>query len=235
MQNMLHRFYDVCGGNYIQAIILNNLYHEAHQHVKNGDYTTMIDLTELRDHIGLKFCDENYLSGSVFIPIGEGMDRHGKQLLDYDFDAFYNGSNNKFSCVIHLDEMENRLEICSLERLTVERNNKRAEVLGLPATLTLARWMRNLNLHHWECAYCSHQWQFAISLPYEVLEHIVPLTFPDSGTTVLNCVPACKKCNSLKGPYHPDRMPHSIKEKIGDHIERVRRCMTSWNGWIEHP
>lgn len=229
MENMLQNFYNLCGGDYICAIVLNNLYYEARRNVRNGSYTTVVDLVELKDRIGLPFCDEGYLVNAVFIPIEEGMDRNGELLLEYDFDAM--SRRSQFECIIHLDEIDNRLEACIDERLTVERNNKRAEALGHPATLTLAQWIYILNLWHWDCAYCGGDYcNVECGQPYEVLEHIVPLTFSDSGTTKLNCVPSCRRCNSLKGPYHPDRMPNHIRRKIGERIDGVRRFLRFING-----
>jgi 5-methylcytosine-specific restriction endonuclease McrA len=80
----------------------------------------------------------------------------------------------------------------------------RAEKLGLPATLTLEQWITTLDHFNWKCAYCSGR--------YTVIEHFIPLAH-GKGTTKNNCVPACHKCNSQKGTYHPSQII-DMKESI---------------------
>lgn len=74
-------------------------------------------------------------------------------------------------------------------------HNKRAEVVALPATLTVEEWKMTLEYFHHACAYCEVN-------SYQVLEHFVPP--PEvRGTTSSNCVPACVSCNSIKGDQDP--------------------------------
>ncbi len=84
----------------------------------------------------------------------------------------------------------------------VRRQCIRAMDLGLPATLTLKQWIATLDHFDWKCAYCR------IS-PAEALDHFFPLSSPPSflcrvrGTTVDNCLPICRTCNSSKQDLHP--------------------------------
>ena len=90
---------------------------------------------------------------------------------------------------------------------------KRATDLELPATLTLEQWLVTLTHFEWKCAYCKGK--------YKLLEHFIPLT-QHGGTTQSNCVPACYKCNSLKGPYHPSALPVNIKNQMQSALEAVQ-------------
>lgn len=87
------------------------------------------------------------------------------------------------------------------EAKAVAFHNKRAEVVALPATLTIEEWKTTLEYFHYKCAYCGIN-------DYEVLEHIIPLT-SGGGTTRSNCVPACVQCNSIKGDRHPSMLSPS--------------------------
>jgi hypothetical protein len=71
----------------------------------------------------------------------------------------------------------------------------RAAALGLPATLTLAVWLDTLAQFDHCCAYCG-------AVPFTDLDHFIPLS-AGGGTTADNCVPACARCNSLKGAATP--------------------------------
>ncbi len=67
----------------------------------------------------------------------------------------------------------------------------RARQLGKPATLTYDEWLAILSARP-ECSYCG-------GLPFE-LEHIVPLSHPDSpGHVSSNVTVACTRCNRKKG------------------------------------
>jgi len=82
----------------------------------------------------------------------------------------------------------------------VRSHNMRAKKAGEPATLTIAEWLTTLAEHRYQCAYCHDG-------KYEALEHYIPLGSHDrrGGTTALNCVPACRKCNLEKSNKHPER------------------------------
>lgn len=87
------------------------------------------------------------------------------------------------------------------EAKAVTFHNKRAEVVALPATLTVEEWKMTLEYFHHKCAYCRDN-------DYQVLEHFIPL-ISGGGTTRYNCVPACVSCNSIKGDQHPSMLSPS--------------------------
>lgn len=76
-------------------------------------------------------------------------------------------------------------------------HNTRAIKLGLPATLTIRQWAKTVWHFNKQCAYCQGK--------HEVLEHYIPLEL-GGGTTIDNCVPACKRCNLKKNRTHPDQL-----------------------------
>lgn len=78
----------------------------------------------------------------------------------------------------------------------------RARKAGTEATLTIAEWLGTLENFHYRCAYCQ-------AGPYELIEHYIPIS-KGGGTTALNCVPACFRCNSQKSDNHPEK---SVKQK----------------------
>jgi hypothetical protein len=124
-------------------------------------------------------------------------------------------------CIVYTQLIDARIRQLPEEISRVNAHNKRALKLGLPGTLTIEKWVRNLNRFQWKCAYCEGS--------YEVVEHIIPLNYSDSGTTPTNCVPACAKCNATKGPYHPAKLPNPTKAKIGEAVERVQSTMIYFN------
>lgn len=97
--------------------------------------------------------------------------------------------------------------------------NKRAEKLELPATLTLEQWISTLDHFERRCAYCKGD--------YRVLEHYIPLVH-GKGTTQANCVPACNKCNSIKGTYHPLAMPEKAQEKMGEALQSIQQYLVKF-------
>ncbi len=98
------------------------------------------------------------------------------------------------------------------------RQLSRARKLGAPADLTWAEWSQTLNDFEGMCAYCQKR-------PYQVLEHFIPLGQPDSGTTVVNCVPACYWCNRLKGARSPEtsRLPSHQIVRVRTYLVHNRR------------
>lgn len=94
---------------------------------------------------------------------------------------------------------------------------KRATDRGLAATLTLDQWVATLNHYSWKCAYCRVG-------AYEALEHVIPIDL-GGGTTVGNCVPACKVCNSAKGARHPNDIRESSRSPVA--IARVRAYLAT--------
>lgn len=88
--------------------------------------------------------------------------------------------------------IETRRKLHRREYARLGRAIKRSEKLGLEHTLTLDQWMQTLEHFKYRCAYCE------LIASYDHLEHFVPVKL-GGGTTVSNCVPACRSCNSYKG------------------------------------
>lgn len=215
MENMLRRFAIVCGGDYQCAILLNHLYYEAYERGVDGIYIATIELASLSRELRI---DQEDLDG-YFLHLSEGV-----RVIDTK--AVWNPEKKMdliaYKCLICPEVIDERLARMQEEAEKVQKHNKRAIELDNPGTLTIEEWTIKLNAFGWSCAYCGG--------PYEVLEHVVPLTFPFSGTTANNCVPACSKCNNLKGPYHPDRLPAKIRKKIGERLDQIRRLLAGWYG-----
>lgn len=72
------------------------------------------------------------------------------------------------------------------------------------ATLTLAQWIGTLENFRYRCAYCDGL--------YQALEHYISLVM-GGGTTSINCVPACKTCNNVKG--------YALPEDVIEHGRRI--------------
>lgn len=77
-----------------------------------------------------------------------------------------------------------------IQRKRVHKQNRRAERMGLEATLTLPQWLAVLEAHGWLCYFCQG--------PYESVEHLVPLSW-GGGSSADNCVPCCVACNNARG------------------------------------
>ena len=101
------------------------------------------------------------------------------------------------------------------ETRVVKFHNKRAEMVALPATLTLEEWKRTLEDFRHRCAYCEVN-------DYQVLEHFIPLT-SGGGTTRYNCVPACVSCNSIKGDQHSSIFP--ISSTTAGALSRIQKYL----------
>jgi 5-methylcytosine-specific restriction endonuclease McrA len=100
----------------------------------------------------------------------------------------------------------------------VKRHNERAIGQGLPGTLTLNEWVKTLDSLEWKCAYCGGE--------YEELDHWIPLAARQRGTTKLNCIPACSRCNRKKGSLHPSSIGESslspaAHQKIQQHMRQL--------------
>jgi 5-methylcytosine-specific restriction endonuclease McrA len=106
------------------------------------------------------------------------------------------------------------------DKNTLLQHLRRAEKLGLPATLTMEEWEEATEHFEGMCAYCQEK-------PWQVLEHFIPLGL-GGGTTSDNCVPACRSCNNAKGSYHPLQLPLNIfpgapgLTRVDNGLERVQ-------------
>lgn len=82
------------------------------------------------------------------------------------------------------------LRLERVEKLRVERANRKSTKLGLESTLTLPQWLDILNKHNRRCVYCGGE--------FNQLDHVIP-TSRGGGSTSANCVPCCGPCNANKG------------------------------------
>lgn len=103
---------------------------------------------------------------------------------------------------------------CETPRLIREADRVRQYVSkakrhNLPSTLTILEWLHILDHFQWKCAYGNHR--------FELLEHIVSMT-NGGGTTALNCVPACRGCNTHKDHFARPSYDALPQERI-DHVQ----------------
>jgi hypothetical protein len=87
--------------------------------------------------------------------------------------------------------------------MSVKNSNRRAENLGLPATLTEDEWQKTMDHFGGKCAYCK-------TAEADIIEHFVPLA-RGGGTTPGNCLPACGPCNTEKS----NLAGHPLKLRFG--------------------
>ena len=99
------------------------------------------------------------------------------------------------------------------ELMRIQTHLARAQDAGLPATLTLEEWVAILKQFQGMCAYCE-------TIPFDALNHLIPLDAGEGGTIALNCVPACKRCNSRKCGYYEDR-----SMSPAERLEKVRYAL----------
>ncbi len=118
----------------------------------------------------------------------------------YPMTEYYPDYSYRFcpECCTFLQAEQERVSIETREDRVLRRQLDRAMRHGCKATLTLAEWIETLNHYDRHCAYC-------LTGPYEAMEHHTPI-IQGGGTTVGNCVPACKSCNARKSDHHPDEI-----------------------------
>jgi hypothetical protein len=214
MENLLRQFYDLCNYQWDIALLIHNLYQEALEKTGGlGDYASTIDVDKL---CYAYHCHPENLQ-HFFFTLEDKFRLSSFEPAAYRNDVIvrYHPASSSYpklrrvrwvrtyKYTLNCKEIEMKLSLYSSafyaqEMEKVKQHNRRALDLGHPGTLTLDQWIRVLKLYSHTCAYCGGK--------YDVLEHFIPLTFPDSGTTQINCVPSCNSCNGLKGPYHPERI-----------------------------
>jgi 5-methylcytosine-specific restriction endonuclease McrA len=219
MENLLGQFYELCRQRRYAGIILHDFYQEAL--VKTGE-TGICTLTFDPQELAKKYAYSIKTIEQALILIDEDdLDLLRCKATEYhESEANKEKSVKKFQCTINCKEITRKLFFHTStshtqERERIKHHNRRAWELAHPGTLTFKQWMDILEFHSYSCAYCHGN--------YDVLEHFIPLTFPDAGTTAHNCVPSCNRCNSLKGPYHPERMPEKIKRQFGNNLTSIQR------------
>jgi hypothetical protein len=93
---------------------------------------------------------------------------------------------------------EEQYLIIARELDRVRANNARARSLDAESTLTLVDWLVIVDSYDWKCAYCQEK-------PFEVMHHRVQIHV--GGTTVSNCLPACRGCCTRGKKRAPDQAP----------------------------
>lgn len=117
-------------------------------------------------------------------------------------------------------DCRNQPRFIEMQRLA--KNMTRAQGCGAPATLTLNEWLQTLDDWGWQCAYCGG--------PYQVFEHFYSIR-DGGGTTPGNCVPACGKCNVIKGnKISADQMSAQL-ERVDAYLDPKRM---PWDKPIEY-
>lgn len=107
------------------------------------------------------------------------------------------------------------------ERRIVREQCSRAGRIGQAASLTLEEWLETLTHFQGRCAFQANH-------PYDVLEHFIPVVY-GGGTTVFNCIPACRSCNAVKNDRLPDDLRHT---RLGPVLSQIQayldRCRDQW-------
>jgi hypothetical protein len=109
-------------------------------------------------------------------------------------------------------------------RRVAQHNSYARRQMNLPATLTVDQWISNIETFGGMCAYCMKS-------SFVAMDHIYP-TRLGGGTTVDNCVPVCRRCNTRKKNYAPflsDAM--SLIQKV----ESVRIMLSEMFGIRRRP
>lgn len=111
---------------------------------------------------------------------------------------------------VQWEEERRQKRAANRDFLLVQRNCRRAKVVGLPHSLTLDQWMVAVKHFNGLCAYCQ-------KAPYDTLEHFLSLSL-GGGTTTDNCVPSCTGCNNKKRNYPPDALVRIFSQETLDRI-----------------
>jgi 5-methylcytosine-specific restriction endonuclease McrA len=241
---------ELCDGDCCAAILLNNFYYRSYSW--SEDHGDQIPTPPIHTSIQvlaawlLHMFDEQSIQDALYILDTKGFARIGRSLdeqeityqldlvwIDQCLDEWDKSQRNRYKQVDGGTPVEypqlppqtptETQELPLEQRYKIEYGRviyhcQRAEKLGLPATLTLEQWLDTLNHFNRKCAYCQGS--------YTVLEHFIPLNYP-VGTTKQNCVPSCNKCNGIKGPYHPEALPHKAAEKLGEAIQTIQQYLES--------
>jgi len=94
----------------------------------------------------------------------------------------------------------------------VSTEKKRAKDKGLSSTMKRSDWVVTLDHFGNQCAYCSG--------PYEVIEHFSPVV-NEGGTDPFNCIPACSRCNRIKGTLDGRTQREDLSERLGIPISQL--------------
>jgi hypothetical protein len=86
----------------------------------------------------------------------------------------------------------------SVSTLQLRQARRAAVERGLPGNLMVDGWARVCEDFDRRCAYCG------IKTLYPTIDHFLPLSSGEGGTTITNCVPSCSDCNGAKGASPPE-------------------------------
>lgn len=89
-------------------------------------------------------------------------------------------------------------EVYRLAKAKAKDHRKRSNRRGKPAAFSARDWLRIVYAFDFRCAYCKRSFYRKRGRGL-TLEHIVPLSDPDSpGTVKANVICACQDCNEAK-------------------------------------
>ncbi len=94
----------------------------------------------------------------------------------------------------------------------VSTEKKRTRDKGLSSSMSRSDWIITLDYFGNRCAYCAG--------PYEVIEHFSPVV-NEGGTDPNNCVPACCRCNRLKGRLDGRSQKDQVSARLGVSAVRI--------------
>lgn len=107
----------------------------------------------------------------------------------------------------HPDIAEKRWEdwyAANPEKMTEKRrrsdNARRSRKASVPNTLTREQWEAIKQAYGGRCAYCGERRERLTQ------DHVIPIS-KQGGTVAENIVPACRRCNSIKGNRAPSVIP----------------------------
>lgn len=102
------------------------------------------------------------------------------------------------STIRELAGSEEHYLIVARELDRVNGHIARARSFQAEATLTLVEWLVIVDSYQWKCAYCQEK-------PFEIMHHRIPVH--KGGTSVSNCLPACRRCCSQRNRKSPGVAP----------------------------
>jgi 5-methylcytosine-specific restriction endonuclease McrA len=141
--------------------------------------------------------------------------------------------NHSYTCLVcgqkyvsvnaHAQDMEICIP-CEQQNSYLKRirsQHSRAYIAGNEATLTIKEWLNACNYFNSKCAYCR--------VKAGHIEHYLPISL-GGGTTALNCIPACGRCNRIKKDKHPDEFGRMFPT---ENIARIKAYFASLSNPIE--
>lgn len=91
------------------------------------------------------------------------------------------------------------------EMVNEETRRRRARLMEVENTLTVAEWLNILEECGYLCVYCGEPWK--------EMDHFIPLA-KNGGHTAENVVPSCKHCNRTKSDKDPLEFLEELVRKV---------------------